>query len=63
MKIHSVRLPGLVAHQQVQFGSAGEGLIIRHDSYDRDSFMNGVALSCRKVMEIDRLIYGLENFL
>ena len=63
MKIHSVRLPGLVAHQQVQFGSAGEGLIIRHDSYDRDSFMSGVALSCRKVMETDRLIYGLENFL
>lgn len=63
MKIHSVRLPGLVAHQQVQFGSAGEGLTIRHDSYDRESFMTGVALSCQKVMEIDYLAYGLENFL
>lgn len=63
MKIHSVRLPGLVAHQQVQFGSTGEGLTIRHDSYDRASFMTGVALGCEKVMELDELIYGLENLL
>lgn len=63
MKIHSVRLPGLVAHQQVQFGSAGEGLTIRHDSYDRASFMTGVALGCEKVMEFDQLVYGLENLL
>lgn len=63
MKIHSVRLPGLVAHQQVQFGSKGEGLTIRHDSYDRSSFMTGVALACNKVMENEELIYGLENLL
>lgn len=63
MKIHSVRLPGLVAHQQVQFGSKGEGLTIRHDSYDRASFMTGVALGCTKVMESSELIYGLENLL
>lgn len=63
MKIHSVRLPGLVAHQQVQFGSKGEGLTIRHDSYDRSSFMTGVALACNKVMDNDELIYGLENLL
>lgn len=63
MKIHSVRLPGLVAHQQVQFGSKGEGLTIRHDSYDRSSFMTGVALACTKVMEHEKLIYGLENLL
>lgn len=63
MKIHSVRLPGLVAHQQVQFGSTGEGLTIRHDSFDRSSFMTGVALGCRKVMEAKTLIYGLENLL
>ncbi|MGX7419243.1 4-hydroxy-tetrahydrodipicolinate reductase [Carnobacterium gallinarum] len=63
MKIHSVRLPGLVAHQQVQFGSVGEGLTIRHDSYDRTSFMTGVALGCEKVMELDVLVYGLENLL
>lgn len=63
MKIHSVRLPGLVAHQQVQFGSVGEGLTIRHDSYDRSSFMTGVALGCTKVMESTELVYGLENLL
>lgn len=63
MKIHSVRLPGLVAHQQVQFGSVGEGLTIRHDSYDRASFMTGVALGCEKVMELNQLVYGLENLL
>lgn len=63
MKIHSVRLPGLVAHQQVQFGSVGEGLTIRHDSYDRSSFMTGVALGCHKVMELEKVVYGLENIL
>lgn len=63
MKIHSVRLPGLVAHQQVQFGSVGEGLTIRHDSYDRTSFMTGVALGCEKVMDLTELVYGLENLL
>lgn len=63
MKIHSVRLPGLIAHQQVQFGNTGEGLTIRHDSYDRSSFMSGVALSCKKVIKLDELVYGLENIL
>lgn len=63
MHIHSVRLPGLVAHQSVQFGSVGEGLTIRHDSYDRSSFMTGVALACRKVMELEELVYGLEHLL
>lgn len=63
MKIHSVRLPGLIAHQQVQFGGLGEGLTIRHDSYDRESFMGGVVLGCEKVMEIKELVYGLEYLL
>ena len=63
MKIHSVRLPGLVAHQQVQFGGLGEGLTIRHDSYDRSSFMAGVALGCKEVLEIKELVYGLEYLL
>lgn len=63
MKIHSVRLPGLIAHQQVQFGGVGEGLTIRHDSYDRSSFMSGVALGCEKVVVIKELVYGLENLL
>ncbi|MDR0199128.1 MAG: 4-hydroxy-tetrahydrodipicolinate reductase [Streptococcaceae bacterium] len=63
MRIHSVRLPGLVAHQEVLFGSKGEGLTLRHDSYDRVSFMTGVALGIRKVMTADGLAYGLEHFL
>lgn len=63
MRIHSVRLPGLVAHQQVQFGGVGEGLTIRHDSYDRSSFMTGVALGCEKVITLNQLVYGLENLL
>lgn len=63
MRIHSVRLPGLIAHQQVQFGGVGEGLTIRHDSYDRSSFMTGVALGCRKVVDQEALVYGLENLL
>ncbi|MFC4652204.1 4-hydroxy-tetrahydrodipicolinate reductase [Lactococcus nasutitermitis] len=63
MRIHSVRLPGLVAHQEVLFGSAGEGLTLRHDSYDRVSFMTGVALGIREVVKVHELKYGLEHFL
>ena len=63
MRIHSVRLPGLVAHQEVIFGAKGEGLTIRHDSYDRVSFMGGVNLGIKKVVEIDALVYGLDCLL
>ncbi|WP_033541209.1 4-hydroxy-tetrahydrodipicolinate reductase [Planococcus sp. CAU13] len=63
MRIHSVRLPGLVAHQQVLLGGEGQLLTIRHDSFNRGSFMSGVALSVKKVMEIERLVYGLENII
>lgn len=63
MRIHSVRLPGLIAHQQVQFGAEGQGLTIRHDSYDRISFMSGVAFSIRQTKELDTLVYGLENLI
>ncbi|MEQ6377709.1 4-hydroxy-tetrahydrodipicolinate reductase [Bacillaceae bacterium S4-13-56] len=63
MKIHSVRLPGLVAHQEVIFGGLGQTLKIRHDSYDRASFMTGVKLSVEKVMKLDVLVYGLEYLL
>lgn len=63
LRIHSVRLPGLVAHQEVIFGSKGEGLTLRHDSYDRISFMTGVALGVREVMSVSELKYGLEHFL
>lgn len=62
-RIHSVRLPGLVAHQEVIFGAAGEGLIIRHDSYDRSSFMSGVNLGIKEVVKRQKLVYGLEHLL
>ena len=61
--IHSVRLPGLIAHQQIIFGSTGETLTIRHDSIDRECFMPGLVLACKKSMELKNLIYGLENIL
>ena len=59
--VHSVRLQGLVAHQEVLFGGPGESLSIRHDSYDRESFMPGVLLAIRKVSEITGLTFGLEE--
>ncbi|MCL6637311.1 MAG: 4-hydroxy-tetrahydrodipicolinate reductase [Alicyclobacillus sp.] len=61
--IHSVRLPGLVAHQEVVFGGLGEVLSIRHDSLSRASFMPGVRLACAKVRELRGLVYGLEHLL
>src|SRR3954470_11659115 len=62
--IHSVRLPGLVAHQEVIFGGEGQTLTIRHDSIDRVSFMPGVLLAVRKVGGLDRSpTIGLENLL
>ncbi len=63
MRIHSVRLPGLVAHQEVIFGAQGEGLTIRHDSYDRISFMSGVNLGIKEVVKRNQLVYGLEHLL
>lgn len=61
--IHSVRLPGLVAHQEVIFGGIGQTLTIRHDSIDRTSFMPGVLLGIKEVMKREGVIYGLENIL
>jgi 4-hydroxy-tetrahydrodipicolinate reductase len=62
--IHSVRLPGLVAHQEVLFGGEGQTLSIRHDSIDRRSFMPGVILAVRNVPELpERFTVGLENIL
>jgi 4-hydroxy-tetrahydrodipicolinate reductase len=62
--IHSVRLPGLVAHQEVIFGGVGQTLAVRHDSIDRRSFMPGVVLACRKVADLpDRFTVGLEKLL
>jgi 4-hydroxy-tetrahydrodipicolinate reductase len=62
--IHSVRLPGLVAHQEAIFGGEGQTLTIRHDSTDRSSFMPGVLLAVRRVSELpERFVVGLENLL
>jgi 4-hydroxy-tetrahydrodipicolinate reductase len=62
--IHSVRLPGLVAHQEVLFGGPGQTLTIRHDSVDRESFMPGVLLAIRKVGSLDHSpVVGLEQLL
>lgn len=61
--IHSIRLPGLVAHQEVIFGSVGQTLTIRHDSIDRTSFMPGVNLAVKKVMQLDSLVYGLDKLI
>jgi len=63
IQVHSIRAQGLVAHQEVVFGGPGESLTIRHDSYDRESFMPGVLLAVRKVSQTPGLTYGLENLL
>ena len=64
VQIHSVRLPGLVAHQEVIFGDVGQTLTIRHDSTDRTSFMPGVLLAIRRVPTLSESpVVGLENLL
>jgi len=61
--VHSVRLPGYVAHQEVIFGGLGQTLTIRHDTTNRNSFMPGVVLACEQVVNKTGLIVGLEHFL
>lgn len=61
--IHSLRLPGLVAHQEILFGGIGETLTLRQDTYHRSAFMPGVLLACRQVMQLTKLVYGLEHVL
>lgn len=61
--IHSLRLPGVIAKQQVIFGNVGETLTITHDSIDRASFMPGIVLCCQKVQALHSLYYGLESLL
>ena len=63
VNVHSVRLPGLVAHQQVLFGGEGELLTIKHDSLSRASFMQGVKLAIRKVRELDTFAVGLDKLM
>lgn len=61
--IHSLRLPGVLARQEVLFGTRGETLSITHNSIDRQCFMPGIVLACQKVMHVNQLIYGLESLL
>lgn len=63
IRIHSVRLPGLIAHQEVIFGAAGQIYTLRHDTSDRTCYMPGVILAIRKVNQLKSLVYGLEKIL
>ncbi|MGP4083037.1 4-hydroxy-tetrahydrodipicolinate reductase [Pseudalkalibacillus sp. R45] len=63
LRIHSVRLPGLVAHQEVLLGTTGQTLSIKHDTIDRSAFMPGVKMAVETVMKLDVLVYGLENLM
>jgi 4-hydroxy-tetrahydrodipicolinate reductase len=62
-RIHSVRLPGVFAQQEVIFGAFGQTLKIRHDSYDRAGYMPGVNVAVKKVMELNGIVYGFEQFI
>lgn len=63
IRIHSVRLPGLIAHQEVLFGGLGQTLSIRHDSLSRESYIPGVLLAIRKVRELNKAVFGLESLI
>jgi 4-hydroxy-tetrahydrodipicolinate reductase len=63
LRLHSVRLPGLVAHQEVMFGAPGETYTLRHDTIDRSAYMPGVLLTVRRVRALGGLVYGLERLL
>jgi 4-hydroxy-tetrahydrodipicolinate reductase len=63
VSVHSVRLPGFLAHQEVILGAPGQTLTIRHDSISRESFMPGVVMATKRVVKVKGLIYGLEALL
>jgi 4-hydroxy-tetrahydrodipicolinate reductase len=63
ISVHSVRLPGLLAHQEVMFGALGQTLTIRHDTISREAFMPGVVMAIKHVVKVKGLTYGLENLL
>ncbi|MEL6816532.1 MAG: 4-hydroxy-tetrahydrodipicolinate reductase [Cyanobacteria bacterium J06598_3] len=63
VRVHSVRLPGLIAHQEVIFGAAGQSYTLRHDTSDRVCYMPGVLLSIRRVQPLKSLVYGLDKIL
>jgi 4-hydroxy-tetrahydrodipicolinate reductase len=62
-RIHSVRLPGVFAQQEVVFGAFGQTLKIRHDSFDRAGYMPGVNTAIKKIMSVTGMVYGFEHFL
>lgn len=62
-RIHSVRLPGVFAQQEVIFGAFGQTLKIRHDSYDRAGYMPGVNVAIKKIMNVTGMVYGFEHFM
>jgi 4-hydroxy-tetrahydrodipicolinate reductase len=63
LRLHSLRLPGLVAHQEVMFGAPGETYTLRHDTIERSAYMPGVLLTVRRVRQLQGLVYGLERLL
>ena len=63
LNIHSIRIPGLLAHQIVIMGSPGETYTIRHDTIDREAYMPGVLQAIRKIGKFNSLIYGLEKLI
>ncbi|AFZ47210.1 dihydrodipicolinate reductase [Cyanobacterium stanieri PCC 7202] len=63
IRLHSVRLPGLIAHQEIIFGAQGQIYTLRHDTSDRSCYMPGVLLSIRKITELKSLVYGLEKII
>lgn len=63
IRVHSIRLPGLIAHQEVIFGAPGQVYTLRHDTSDRACYMPGVLLAIRRIMPLKSLIYGLDKIL
>lgn len=63
IRIHSIRLPGFIAHQEIIFGAPGQIYTLRHDTMDRSCYMPGVLLAIRKVLPLQSLVYGLEKIL
>lgn len=63
VRIHSLRLPGLISHQEVIFGAPGELLTVRHDSFNTDCFVKGIEMALCAVMKLDRMVVGLDNIL
>lgn len=63
IRVHSVRLPGIIANQEIIFGGEGQTLTIRHDTTDRSSFMPGVLIACREIASLDGVLVGLEHVL